>query len=123
MNRFHRIVLAVALVGLHFEAAMGWGADPATSNSPVYGLRCEYLQNPLGIDVQKPRLSWVLNPAGNVAGQSAYRVLVASSPAILKKDRGDLWDSGRVTSTQTAWVEYGGKPLGSGQQAFWKVRV
>ena len=123
MNRYDRTVLAGALVALHLGTAMAWGADPATLNSPIYGLRCEYLSNPLGIDVAKPRLSWLLNPAGNVAGQSAYRVLVASSPAILKKDQGDLWDSGRVTSAQTAWVEYGGKPLASGQQAFWKVHV
>ena len=58
-----------------------------------------------------------------VRGQSAYRVLVASTPAILQKDRGDLWDSGRVVSEQHTWVEYGGKKLMSGQQAYWKVRV
>ena len=29
---------------------------------PVEGLRCEYLSNPLGIDVEKPRLSWTLPP-------------------------------------------------------------
>src|SRR5262249_37669661 len=43
--------------------------------------------------------------------------------AILQRDQGDLWDSGRVVSDQSTWIEYGGKPLGSGQQAYWKVRV
>ncbi len=79
-------------------------------------LRCEYLANPLGIDVLKPRLSWVLSPAEKVSGQSAYRILVASTPEILKKNQGDLWDSGRIASTQNTWVEYGGKSLGSGQR-------
>ena len=42
---------------------------------------------------------------------------------MLRKDRGDLWDSGRVVSGQTTWVEYGGKPLRSGQRVYWKVRA
>jgi alpha-L-rhamnosidase len=89
----------------------------------VQALRCEYLTDPLGIDVRKPRLSWAISPAENVNGQSAYRILVASTPEILKQDQGDLWDSGRVASSQTTWIEYGGKPLDSGQQAYWKVRI
>ncbi len=123
MNRYDRTVLAGAVIALSLGLAVAWGADPPAANVAISGLRCEYLSNPLGIDVPKPRLSWLLNPAAKVTGQSAYRVLVASSPAILKKDQGDLWDSGRVTSPQTVWVEYAGKPLASGQQAYWKVRV
>ena len=26
----------------------------------IHSLRCEYLKNPLGIDIASPRLSWVL---------------------------------------------------------------
>ncbi|MGO9258272.1 MAG: family 78 glycoside hydrolase catalytic domain [Bryobacteraceae bacterium] len=77
----------------------------------------------MGIDVQKPRLSWRLDPVARVRAQTAYRVLVASAPAILLRDQGDLWDSGRVASAQSMWVEYGGMKLASGQQAYWKVRV
>jgi len=89
----------------------------------VEGLRCEYLSNPLGIDVEKPRLSWTL-PAGLGGGQqSAYQVLVAGSPARLRRNQGDLWDSGKVISAQTAFVAYAGRPLGSGVEAWWKVRV
>ena len=43
--------------------------------------------------------------------QTAYQVLAASTPESLAKDQGDLWDSGRVNSDQTAHVEYAGKPL------------
>ena len=82
-----------------------------------------YLTNPLGIDVQKPRLSWTLNPAAGIRGQQAYRLLVATSPAALQKNQGDLWDSGRVASSQNTWVEYAGKALVSGQRAYWKVRI
>ena len=115
---------AVVLLALPLLAApfvVGVGAQKG--GPPVHGLRCEYLSNPLGIDVQKPRLSWTLNAAAGVRGQQAYRLLVASSPAGLQRDQGDLWDSGRVASSQNAWVEYGGKALVSGQRAYWKVRI
>ena len=32
-------------------------------------LRCEYRENPLGIDVAKPRLSWVIEDRGQNAGR------------------------------------------------------
>lgn len=123
----HRGFQWLAAVVLSLPVGAGSAPLPGRASTgtaaEVHGLRCEYLSNPLGIDVLKPRLSWVLNPAKGFLGQSAYRVLVASSEAALRKELGDLWDSGRVASTQSAWVEYGGKPLTSGQQAFWKVRV
>ena len=118
-----RSIKRLALAALPLAAAAALWSSPESKDFGVHGLRCEYLTNPLGIDVARPRLSWTLNPAPGVRGQDAYRVLAASSPALLEKDQGDLWDSGRVASGQTAWIEYGGKPLGSGQQVYWKVRV
>ena len=116
-------------------------AAPATLNAE--NLRCEYLKDPLGIDVTRQRLSWGLRadavqrstsgeksatgipPAAIPRGvkQRAYQVLVASSLELLKADRGDLWDSGEVESEQSVQVEYAGKPLGSRQGCWWKVRV
>lgn len=88
-------------------------------------LRCEYHTNPLAIDSPQPRLSWILNSDPGERGQvqTAYQVLVASSPDALKIDRGDLWDSGRVASDQSIQVEYAGKPLLSRTRCHWKVRV
>jgi alpha-L-rhamnosidase len=106
----------------------------------VTDLRCEYLKDPLGIDVAKPRLSWTLETrnlkleTGNMSEgtrgvkQTAYQVLVASSEEQLKDGwftscKPDLWDSGKVKSDQSIQVEYAGKPLESGMRCFWKVRV
>ena len=97
-------------------------------------LRCEYRENPLGIDVAKPRLSWVIaDPKSEISNlesqitrsvaQTAYQVLVASSEELLKNDQGDLWDSGKVESDQSIQVEYAGRPLESRMQCHWKVRV
>jgi alpha-L-rhamnosidase len=98
----------------------------------VVNLRCEYLENPLGIDVVKPGLSWrVEAQSGNGTKarserglkQTAYQILVASSEELLGMDQGDLWNSGKMESDQSIQVEYDGKPLGSGIQCYWKVRI
>jgi alpha-L-rhamnosidase len=89
-------------------------------------LRCEYRVDPLGIDETKPRLSWLLksdDPAVRGQAQSAYQVLVGGSREALDADKGELWDSGRVKSDETAHVVYAGKPLASQQPCWWKVRV
>ncbi len=82
-------------------------------------LRCEYFLNPVGIDAHQPRLSWQLDDPRRGARQTAYQVLVATSPQI---SQGDLWDSGRIESDQSTHVPYGGTPLRSRQKCWWKVR-
>jgi len=86
-------------------------------------LRCDYAANPLGIDVARPRLSWVLISDERAQVQTAYRVLVASNEARLAADQGDLWDSGKVASDQSIHAAYGGKPLPSRMRVHWKVRA
>ena len=90
-------------------------------------LRCEYRDNPLGIDVPQPRLSWELMDVKQepLRGekQTAYQILVASSEALLGKDQGDLWDSGKVNSDQQTQLPYAGNSLTSSKQVFWKMRV
>src|SRR5438309_363764 len=89
-------------------------------------LRCEYRVNPQGIDVTDPRLSWILTPVSakqRGAAQTAYRIVVASSEAALRADRGDLWDTGKIASAESVQVAYRGKELKSGAAAFWKVQV
>jgi len=89
----------------------------------VTHLRCEFLQNPQGIDVVTPRLSWQLQSSTRGTRQTAYEILVASSPAQLKPGRADLWNSGKVASDQSVLVPYAGRALTSRQQCFWRVRV
>jgi alpha-L-rhamnosidase len=91
---------------------------------PVH-LRCEYFTNPIGIDVAHPRLSWELRATSQSvrgARQTAYRVLVATTPQKLQEGAPDLWDSGKVDSRAGAQVEYAGKRLDSNQRAYWKVQ-
>ena len=89
----------------------------------VQNLRCEYLINPLGIDVCAPRLGWQIRSDLRGDKQVAYQVMVASTPELLAKNVGDRWDSGKLPSDQSIQVEYAGKPLKSRMACFWKVRV
>jgi alpha-L-rhamnosidase len=89
----------------------------------VIDLRCEYLTNPLGLEVRQPRLSWRLAASARGARQTAYQVRVASDPRHLSAGRGDLWDSGQVASDQSLHRVYQGAPLASRQRACWQVRI
>jgi len=105
---------------------LGFVTGSAGAGLRAYDLRCERLTSPMGIDAVTPRLSWKLAPRDAGArgqSQTAYRVIVASSPEALSRDRGDLWDSGVVRSARQLDVVYAGRPLDAGQPCWWKVRV
>ena len=89
----------------------------------VDDLRCEYLHDPLGLDIPKPRLGWILQSAQPNESETGYQVIVASSSELLAKEQGDLWDSGKVVSDESSHVEYGGSSLISREACWWKVRV
>jgi alpha-L-rhamnosidase len=86
-------------------------------------LRCELLTNPQGIDCTNPRLSWEISSDARDVRQTAYRIIVASSPEKLNADMGDIWDSQTVKSDKSIFVPYAGKPLESRIRYFWKVKV
>ena len=66
----------------------------------VKNLRCEYLRNPIGIEIANPRLSWSLVSEQRSQTQFAYQILVASRIENINKGVGDLWDTGKIVSDQ-----------------------
>ena len=86
--------------------------------------RCEYLVNPLAVDAGNPRLSWEID-GGQERNlkQTSYQIQAASSIALLDQNRPDLWDSGRINSSETNQIEYKGKLPGPGKMIYWRVRV
>ncbi|GCE18531.1 glycoside hydrolase family 78 protein [Dictyobacter kobayashii] len=97
-----------------------------TTNILPVLLRCEYLINPLGIDATPPRLSWQIETTSSTQRaikQSAYQILVSSTESGLVEGKGDLWDSGKILSSQSSQLVYDGASLTSGQPCWWKVRV
>ncbi|NGO39541.1 family 78 glycoside hydrolase catalytic domain [Limisphaera ngatamarikiensis] len=102
-----------------------WHGHGAAGSVRVTGLRCEYQAEPLAVQTARPRLSWRLEAPDRLRGvrQTAWQVLVASREDLLKRDVGDLWDSGKVAGDETLHIEYGGRPLRTAQTVFWKVRA
>ncbi len=83
-------------------------------------LRCEYLENPLGLDPERtprPRLSWRLESDEPGQRQTAYRIRVCC-------DKRTVWDTGAVRSDDTLHIPYAGRyPLRNGALYAWRVRV
>ena len=94
----------------------------AASAAPVR-LRCEYLVNPLGIDQALPRLSWQSESSTRNWKQSAYEILVATSPEKLAANQADVWDSGKKASADSVGIPYAGPTLESRHRYYWKVRT
>jgi alpha-L-rhamnosidase len=113
--------------GMSLVAASVFVASASVTGSEaglsVDGLRCEYQVDPAGIDVPSPRLTWTLCSTGRGQVQTAYQVIVAGSREGLEAGDGDLWDSGKVASSQSVLIPYAGKPLRSYQACYWQVRV
>ncbi|MBN2329703.1 MAG: family 78 glycoside hydrolase catalytic domain, partial [Candidatus Omnitrophica bacterium] len=123
MKRIFSCLLSASILGLCIFAANLSFADQSNPRIVIDSLRCEYLNNPLGIDETAPRLSWMVKSTQSVQKQTAYQILVASNPQLLIEDAGDLWDSGIVNSDQCVNVIYAGKELPSRQVCYWKVRI
>ncbi|MGE5393206.1 MAG: glycoside hydrolase family 78 protein [Candidatus Saccharibacteria bacterium] len=91
----------------------------SASKTEVKELICEYHTNPIGIDIQQPRLSWQMATTENDMLQSAYEIRVMDQSAKGK----ELWNSGKVNSSQSVNVAYEGPALKSRQRVYWQVRI
>ena len=100
----------------------GWSPDGWSPGGPlaVEKLTVEYAEELLGTDVHRPRLGWIAWAPGYGATQSAYQVVVASSPELLTT--GDVWDSGQVASDAIG-AEYDGPELAARTRYHWAVRL
>lgn len=123
-------IAGVLLVSLGGCAGLSRSADGRErrerSGLRPAGLRCEYLVNPLGVDVAAPRLDWRPERTRDDARgemQTAYQVQAASSEKRLLRGRADLWDTGKVLSGESIGLKYGGRALRPGQRVYWRVRV
>lgn len=123
-----RTFVPVAALGVVALCA-GLLVGPATAAVPgsqsaaaaPRALRVDSRTDPLGIDDVTPSLSWQLPGSGSMSVQSAYQLRAATSPDRLEHP--DIWDSGRVSSADSAGVGWAGPALGSREQVSWQVRT
>ncbi len=87
------------------------------------GLMVNLLREPSNslITCKMPDFSWIFPPSGGK--QSAYRILVASSPFLLTEGKADYWDSELVRDHQSINVPFQGKELKGNSIYWWAVKV
>src|SRR5215831_16573629 len=102
-----RVLLLFTLALLEYSMALALGPAAPT------GLTCEYLTDPLGIDVLQPRLAWIPNHSQRGERQTAYQVLVSESVDALSQGKGDQWDSGKTSGSDSIQIVYQGALLRS----------
>ena len=91
----------------------------AFSQIRIDSLRTEYLNTPIGLDVEVPRFSWQMITDANSRGdrQEAFRLTVKDEEQAL------VWDSGKVNSGQSHLVAYAGDALKPKTRYSWDITV
>lgn len=96
-------------------------ASSATNRVTVNSLRCEYLEEPLGVDVPDPRFTWTYT--GKDFSQASCQINIATTPELLKQNKADVWNSEKIQSSNSFVVFKGNKPLESHRKYYWNVSV
>ncbi len=96
-----------------------------TSNHPliVTNLKCEYLENPLGMDKPQPRFSWEILSNERATVQSSYRIFISDNYEDVRRGHGKVWDSGKINSDLSANRKYTGHALQSDKTYYWNVNI
>jgi alpha-L-rhamnosidase len=115
---------ATGILPFLFYVLLTASASYANSRSVVVtDLTTESKTDPIGIDVDVPRLSWKAQHTVRGAVQTAYQIRAALSPADLNRGRDLLWDTDKRESEQSSFIPYEGPTPLSRQRIYWKVRV
>jgi hypothetical protein len=111
--------------GLYCATILAATSPVSPAQDAPSGLLCNLLTHPekCVITESRPDFGWIVNSNLTDDLQMAYQILVASSESQLKKETGDLWNSGKVASSQSINVLYDGKPLTANSSYWWCVRT
>ena len=96
--------------------------DSQTNEISVYDLKSEYLVNPIGLDVETPRLTWKIKDQRRGAIQKAYKISVGTDSAKVALGKGSHWNTGKVNA-EHQMVLYAGKALQAFQKYYWSLTV
>ncbi|MFA6911579.1 MAG: family 78 glycoside hydrolase catalytic domain, partial [Proteiniphilum sp.] len=83
-------------------------------------LKCDYLENPVGIDNPFPRLTWQIDDDSPGAIQSAFSILVGTDSLEVENGEGSMWHTKKIHSQQQL-VSYAGAALQPFTKYYWKV--
>jgi len=89
----------------------------------IVDLTCDYKSNPIGIDHTQPVLNWKIQSKKYNVLQTAYQILVADNLKDLKANKGNIWDSKKINTSQSLQIIYSGQKLIATKLYYWKVKV
>jgi alpha-L-rhamnosidase len=85
-------------------------------NSNIYALKTEHLINPIGLQHEEPRFSWV-----SEVEQIKFQLVVSTDSLLVRAGKGDVWHYEGLGNTSL--VAFKGQPLKSFTTYYWMVRV
>ncbi|WP_040539943.1 alpha-L-rhamnosidase [Pedobacter arcticus] len=94
----------------------------AKPNATIVKMRCEYLVNPIGVDVSHPRLTWQMSDDRIGAKQTAYQIFVGTDSTEVANGKGTHWNSSKINSDHQL-IKYNGKELAPFTVYFWRVDI
>ena len=98
------------------------GEDMPNKDLVIYDMTVNMADVALGID-STPYFGWSISSTKNNNKQSAYQIKVSSTKAKATAGEADVWDSGKVNSSDYTSVTYEGNALKSTSTYFWTVQV
>lgn len=115
--KYQKTVIQSLLISVFCVSSVFTHADYAVEN-----LICEFAKEPMGIEAKNPLLGWQLRSDKRGDFQSAYQIIVSEKQDTLSQNKGDVWNSGKVSSEQTDNILYQGKELKPKTRYYWRVR-
>lgn len=76
---------------------------------------CEYLKNPVGIDLEHPRFSWIVPT--QTSAQKSYQIIVTEPVS-----KREVWNTGLIESDQTVNIPYQGETLETARTYLYTIR-
>ena len=118
MKRIFLFIIVILLPLVNLEAK----TKKASAKVSVTNLRTERLENPMSLDTPTPRFGWQITSDAQGVLQTAYHIIVASTPEKAAALEGDLWDA-TVNSGQSQWIRYAGSQLRGNTRGYWRVSI
>lgn len=97
--------------------------ENSSRNISIVKTRCEYLDNPIGIDAKHPRFTWVFKDGLKNFTQKAYQIRVAADIKLLTSGTPDIWTSDKIESNIPRAEFNGDVALQSHKRYYWNVTI
>jgi alpha-L-rhamnosidase len=98
------------------------GCQKRTEKLQTTNLLCEYLENPIGLDTEKPRFRWQVSTLQDGFLQTGYELYVGTDSIAVAKGEGNIWESG-IVEKATNLAVYKGDALKAFTKYYWGVKI